>query len=203
MKRWFDFIVALVLLCLLSPVFFLVATLVRVTLGQPILFIQFRPGKDERTFRMFKFRTMLDVCDASGNPLPDDQRLTALGRLLRSTSLDELPELLNVLRGEMSLVGPRPLLVRYLDRYNDHQRRRHEVLPGITGWAQVSGRNNLEWEEKLDLDVWYVDNRTFWLDIKILFRTINCVLVRTGVSAAGHATAPEFMGCDRVDKPSR
>jgi len=161
-----------------------------------VIFTQERPGLHGRIFKMYKFRTMRDLRDAGGNLLPDEQRLTKLGRFLRSTSLDELPELFNVLKGEMSLVGPRPLLVAYLDRYTPEQARRHEVLPGITGWAQVNGRNAISWEEKFKLDVWYVDHQSFWLDLKILFMTLAKVFKREGISAEGSATAPEFMGSD-------
>jgi lipopolysaccharide/colanic/teichoic acid biosynthesis glycosyltransferase len=163
-------------------------------LGAPVLFRQVRPGLHGRTFEMVKFRTMTDVCDADGQLLPDAERLTPFGRFLRASSLDELPELWNVLKGDMSLVGPRPLLMEYLPLYTPVQRRRHNVRPGITGWAQVNGRNTLSWEEKFKLDVWYVDNRTLWLDIKILWLTVRKVLVRDGISAAGEATMPRFTG---------
>lgn len=197
MKRVFDLALTLILLVALAPVFVCLAGLVRISLGSPILFSQQRPGKGGRVFRMFKFRTMLESRDADGNLLPDEDRLTKVGKLLRATSLDELPELLNVLRGEMSLVGPRPLLVKYLEYYTPEQNRRHEVLPGITGWAQISGRNSLSWEEKFELDVWYVDNRTMVLDLIILFRTVTYVVSRRDISADGHATAPEFTGSSR------
>jgi lipopolysaccharide/colanic/teichoic acid biosynthesis glycosyltransferase len=193
-KRAFDFLVAGLLLVLLSPVLALVALLVALVDGSPVLFRQTRPGRNGRPFTILKFRTMSEQRDANGDLLPDEARLTTIGRLLRRTSLDELPELLNVVRGDMSLVGPRPLLVEYLPRYTPEQRRRHDVRPGITGWAQVNGRNALSWDEKLALDVWYVDHRTMRLDIDILGRTVKQVLAGHGVSAPGHATAPPFEG---------
>lgn len=194
MKRIFD--VALILLSapLIMPAGLLIALCVALKLGRPALFIQTRPGLNGKPFRMYKFRTMTDERDTNGQLLPDHVRLTRFGRLLRSTSLDELPELLNVLRGEMSLVGPRPLLMQYLALYNDHQRRRHEVRPGITGWAQINGRNAISWEQKFDLDVWYVDNHSLWLDIRILFLTIWKVFKRDGISQEGEATAAPFTG---------
>lgn len=169
-----------------------VAILVRVRIGSPVIFRQRRPGHQGRIFEILKFRTMNGDRDSEGRLLPDEQRLSSFGRWLRASSLDELPEVWNVLKGEMSLVGPRPLLVQYLPLYSERQRRRHEALPGITGWAQVNGRNALSWEEKLSLDVWYVDNRSFLLDVKILVLTIGSVIGRGGVSASGHATMPEF-----------
>lgn len=169
------------------------------TMGRPILFKQLRSGLHGRPFYLYKFRTMTDARNAGGQLLPDEQRLTRLGRWLRATSLDELPELWNVLKGDMSLVGPRPLLMEYLERYTPEQARRHEVKPGITGWAQVNGRNALSWEEKFRLDVWYVDNWSLWLDLKILFMTVLKVLRREGISAEGYATMPEFMGSARND----
>jgi sugar transferase EpsL len=193
-KHIFDFIISCILIILLSPLFFCLYLLVLLTLGTPVFFAQPRPGYKGRIFRLVKFRTMRDVFDKEGNPLPDAQRLTKLGKFMRSFSLDELPELVNVLKGEMSLVGPRPLLVEYLDRYSPEQARRHEVLPGITGWAQVNGRNALTWEEKFKLDVWYVDNWSFWLDIKILWLTLWKTLKRESINAPGDATAPIFMG---------
>lgn len=198
MKRTIDALAAVTGLLLLSPVFLIVSLLVTADLGRPVLFAQLRPGKAGKLFRMYKFRTMRDVVGAGGRQLPDSERLTKLGHLLRSTSLDELPELLNVLLGHMSLVGPRPLLPQYLDRYTPEQARRHEVKPGITGWAQVNGRNALTWEEKFQLDVWYVDNRSLWLDMRILLVTIVRVLKREGISSDGHATMPEFTGSDRL-----
>jgi lipopolysaccharide/colanic/teichoic acid biosynthesis glycosyltransferase len=181
-------------LILLAPVFLGVAAAVRLSLGSPVLFRQTRPGLGGKPFEMLKFRTMRDAHDARGNPLPDAERLTPLGRFLRATSLDELPELVNVLRGEMSLVGPRPLLMEYLPLYTPEQARRHEVRPGITGWAQVNGRNALSWEEKFRLDVWYVDHRSFWLDLRILARTVAKVFAREGISQEGQATMERFRG---------
>lgn len=179
------------------PAILLIALLVRTRLGSPVFFRQQRPGQGARVFEMIKFRTMTDGRDESGQLLPDAQRLTPFGRFLRSTSLDELPELLNVLRGEMSLVGPRPLLVRYLERYSPRQARRHEVRPGITGLAQVMGRNALSWEEKFEWDVRYVETQSLWLDVKILLMTVKAVFVREGISAAGEATMSEFQGSSR------
>lgn len=194
MKRIIDFIFASWVLLILGLPFFALALLIRCKLGKPVLFKQLRPGMRGRPFTMVKFRTMTDVTDASGVLLPDEARLTPFGKWLRSTSLDELPELLNVLRGDMSLVGPRPLLAEYLPLYSAEQARRHEVRPGITGWAQVNGRNAISWEEKFKLDVWYVDNQSLWLDIKILWLTVKKVLVREGISADGEATMPKFTG---------
>lgn len=193
-KRSFDFILALLALILLSPMILLVYILVLIKFGHPVFFKQRRPGKDGKIFTMYKFRTMLNEKDKNGNDLPDMLRLTKFGMLLRSTSLDELPELINVLKGEMSLVGPRPLLVEYLDRYTPEQKRRHEVRPGITGWAQVNGRNSISWEDKFKLDVWYVDNCSIWLDFKIIFLTIAKVFVRDGISQSGHVTVEKFKG---------
>ena len=193
MKRLFDAMISASLLCVLSPLLILLAFLVRGRLGSPVLFRQVRPGKDAKPFEMLKFRTMTDARDADGQLLPDAKRLTPFGRFLRSTSLDELPELWNVLKGDMSLVGPRPLLMEYLPLYSVEQARRHEVRPGVTGWAQVNGRNALSWEEKFSLDVWYVDNRSFWLDMRILTLTTLRVLMRSGISAQGEATMPRFV----------
>ena len=193
-KRFFDLIVSLIALIVLLPVIFLVAVQIRRKLGSPIFFRQPRPGKNGKPFEMIKFRTMLDAVDSKRNPLPDDQRMTPFGKLLRSTSLDELPELWNVLKGEMSLVGPRPLLMEYLPLYSEEQYRRHDVRPGVTGWAQVNGRNAISWEDKFRLDVWYVDNQSFLLDLKILFLTIKKVLVRDGISGEGEATMSKFTG---------
>lgn len=179
---------------LLLPLLMLLTLLVRWQLGVPVFFTQIRPGRHGQPFRMVKFRTMTDARDVDGQLLPDDHRLPAFGRLLRATSLDELPELWNVLKGDMSLVGPRPLLMEYLPLYTPEQARRHEVRPGVTGWAQINGRNALNWDEKFSLDVWYVDNRNFWLDVKILFLTVKKVLVRDGISAAGEATMSKFTG---------
>ncbi|MBM9531579.1 sugar transferase [Desulfoprunum benzoelyticum] len=193
-QRLSDLGITLPALILLLPLLPCLALLVRVKLGAPILFSQTRPGRHGRPFTLYKFRTMTDGRNASGNLLPDAQRLTGFGRFLRSTSLDELPELINVLRGEMSLVGPRPLLMEYLPLYNSEQARRHEVRPGITGWAQVNGRNALSWEEKFKLDVWYIDNQSLWLDMKIIFLTVWKVFSRDGISAEGEATMPRFTG---------
>jgi len=193
-KRLLDAVVAAIGLVLLSPLMAVLALLVRARLGSPVLFAQERPGLRGRPFRIWKFRTMKEGRDASGAPLPDERRLTALGRFLRSTSLDELPELFNVLRGDMSLVGPRPLLMEYLALYTPEQARRHEVRPGITGWAQVNGRNAISWEEKFALDVWYVDNRSLLLDLRILALTAAKVLAREGISQEGRATMERFTG---------
>ena len=194
MKRLFDISVSLSMLIVFLPLLAVLALIVRWRLGRPVLFSQIRPGKGARPFRMYKFRTMLDATDPDGKPLADAERLTPLGRFLRSTSLDELPGLWNVLKGDMSIVGPRPLLMEYLPLYSPEQARRHEVRPGITGWAQVNGRNALSWEEKFALDVWYVDHRTFRLDIKIMALTFAKVLKRTGISAEGEATMSRFTG---------
>lgn len=196
-KRLLDVCLTSLALILLSPLLILIALLIRIRLGPPVLFRQQRPGYLGRPFFIYKFRTMTNERDAQGKLLPDVERLTRFGHFLRSTSLDELPELFNVLRGEMSLVGPRPLLMQYLERYSAEQARRHNVLPGITGWAQINGRNALSWEDKFRLDVWYVDHWSFWLDIKILFITLVKVLKREGISQPGHATAEEFMGNEK------
>jgi sugar transferase EpsL len=193
-KHFLDIGAAALGLLLLSPLMLAIALFVRYKLGPPVFFSQLRPGLHGKPFRMIKFRTMLEQMDSPGRLLPDEQRLTACGRFLRSTSLDELPELWNVLKGEMSLVGPRPLLMEYLPLYNGQQRRRHEVRPGITGWAQVNGRNAVSWEERFAMDVWYVDNRSFMLDLKILWLTLLRGFGGRGVSAAGHATMPKFTG---------
>ena len=193
-KRPQDFLCALAALIVLSPVMLVTALLVRIKLGSPVLFTQDRPGKDGKIFKLYKFRSMTDERDAKGNLLPDEERLPTFGKKLRSTSLDELPELLNILNGDMSVVGPRPLLVRYLPRYNAHQARRHEVRPGFTGLAQVHGRNAISWEEKFDWDVKYVDHITFFGDWKIIFQTVGVVLNRKGISSATAATMEEFMG---------
>jgi lipopolysaccharide/colanic/teichoic acid biosynthesis glycosyltransferase len=193
-KRALDVLVAAIALVLLSPLLALVWILVRLRMGSPALFRQTRPGRHGRPFELVKFRTMTDTRDADGARLPDAQRLTALGRWLRRTSLDELPELLNVLQGDMSLVGPRPLLTEYLPRYSPEQARRHEVRPGITGWAQVNGRNTVSWPDKFAYDVWYVDHRSTRLDLQILWRTVAQVVSGHGVSADGHATMEPFRG---------
>ena len=187
-------VVSTLVLIIFSPVIFALSFLVYFKLGSPILFRQIRPGKHGKPFAILKLRTMLDATDVNGVLLPDAQRLTRFGRFLRSTSLDELPGLINVLKGDMSLVGPRPLLMEYLPLYSPEQARRHDVRPGITGWAQVNGRNAISWEDKFKLDVWYVDNRSIWLDIKILFLTVKKVFVREGISAAGEATMSKFTG---------
>ncbi len=203
-KRILDVIVSCLALLLLLPLLLLLVIAVLASLGYPILYKQRRPGLAERPFHIYKFRTMLNLQDGEGELLQDEQRLTTFGKFLRRTSLDELPELWNVLRGEMSLVGPRPLLMQYLQRYNTEQRRRHEMKPGITGWAQIHGRNAVSWEDRFKLDVWYVDHWNFWLDLKILFLTIFKALKGEGISAAGHVTMPEFAGVDsslnRVEK---
>lgn len=197
MNSFFDRLLAFLLLLLLSPVLVGAAILVALFLGRPILFRQLRPGLNGKSFQVLKFRTMLDAVDSNGNPLPDSERMTRFGKFLRASSLDELPELWNVVRGDMSLVGPRPLLVEYLPKYSPQQARRHEVKPGITGWAQVNGRNAISWERKFELDVWYVDNRSTLLDIKILFLTVWQVIRRDGISADDHVTMPPFAGsCD-------
>jgi len=193
-KRPQDFLCALIAIVVLSPVMLITGLLVRIKLGSPVLFTQDRPGKSGEVFKLYKFRSMTDAKDKSGNFLPDAQRLTSFGRKLRATSLDELPELFNILKGDMAVVGPRPLLVKYLSRYNSFQARRHEVRPGFTGLAQVHGRNAISWEEKFEWDVNYVDHITFIEDWNIIFKTIQIVLKREGISAAGEATMSEFMG---------
>lgn len=193
-KRPQDFLCASLALIVLSPVLLILAILVRTKLGSPILFTQDRPGLNGKVFKLYKFRTMTSQTDENGNLLPDEIRLTSFGKKLRATSLDELPELINILKGNMSVVGPRPLLVQYLERYNEHQARRHEVRPGFTGYAQVNGRNSISWEEKFNLDVEYVDNVTFLGDWKIIFQTVGVVLKQDGVSSDTSATMEEFMG---------
>jgi sugar transferase EpsL len=193
-KRLLDLAITLVGLILLSPFLLILAVYIRIKLGKPVLFRQLRPGYQGKPFYIIKFRSMTDQRDDQGRLLPDKHRLTRLGRTMRAFSLDELPEMFNVLRGEMSWVGPRPLLTKYLERYTPEQARRHSVLPGITGWAQVNGRNALTWEDKFTLDVWYVEHWSFWLDIKILFMTVWKVIAREGISEPGHATAQEFLG---------
>jgi lipopolysaccharide/colanic/teichoic acid biosynthesis glycosyltransferase len=194
MKRFFDFMISLFALLLLWPVILAVALLVRLFLGKPVFFRQQRPGLNGQPLEIIKFRTMREAVDTSSKLLPDAERLTAFGRFLRASSLDELPELWNVLKGDMSLVGPRPLLMQYLSRYTPEQARRHEVRPGLTGWAQVNGRNALTWEERFKLDVWYVDHRSFLLDLKIIFMTIWKILKREGINQPGQATMEEFRG---------
>lgn len=198
-KRLFDLLLVIPGLIVGAPLLLVLALVVRWNMGAPSLFRQTRPGLKGAPFRIFKFRTMLDARDGDGKPLPDERRLTATGRFLRGSSLDELPELFNVLKGEMSLVGPRPLLMQYLDRYSPEQARRMDLLPGITGHAQVSGRNAVTWDEKFRLDVWYVDHCTLWLDVRILLRTIRTVFGREGVAKEGHATTTEFMGSGKPD----
>ena len=195
-KRIFDRLIALILLFLLSPLYLVLSIFVLIFHGHPVIFTQNRPGLRGEIFKLYKFRTMTNEKEANGELCSDEKRLTSFGKFLRSTSLDELPELLNVLFGQMSLVGPRPLLVQYLERYTPHQARRHDVLPGITGWAQINGRNNLSWEDKFDLDVWYVDHWSFWLDLKIILLTPLKVFKREGITSEGNATAKEFMGME-------
>lgn len=194
MKRFFDLIASFFALLLLSPIIILVAWKIRKDLGAPVIFRQVRPGLHGRPFQMIKFRTMKDAVDAQGNLLPDSERMTPFGNKLRNSSLDELPELWNVLKGEMSLVGPRPLLMQYLPLYSKEQARRHEMRPGITGWAQVNGRNTISWEEKFKLDIWYIENYSFSLDIKILLLTLKKVFAKEGISAKGHVTIEPFTG---------
>jgi sugar transferase EpsL len=198
LKRLLDLSVATGALVLLSPLLLLIGLLVGVFLGTPILFRQQRPGLDRKLFTLLKFRTMTETEGPSGTPAKDSERITPFGRFLRSTSLDELPELINVLRGEMSIVGPRPLLVCYLERYSPFQMRRHEILPGITGWAQVNGRNTVSWDQKFAMDVWYVDHQSMWLDLKILVMTVWRIATRHGIDHPGSVGAPEFMGSGPV-----
>lgn len=192
LKRFFDIILSLFALILLSPVMLIVAILVRTKLGSPVIFCQERPGKNERIFKLYKFRSMTDKRDEKGELLPDEVRLTKFGKLLRSTSLDELPELWNILRGDMSIVGPRPLLVKYLPLYNEVQKHRHDVRPGLTGWAQVHGRNTISWEEKFEYDVWYVEHLSFAIDVKTIFLTVKKVFRREGITSETAATIEEF-----------
>lgn len=193
-KRILDFILSLIALVILSPIILVIAILVRIKLGSPVIFKQKRPGLNEKIFTLYKFRTMTDAKDENGNLLPDNIRLTKFGKILRSTSLDELPELFNILKGDMSIVGPRPLLVKYLPLYNKSQKHRHDVRPGFTGWAQCNGRNALSWEEKFDLDIYYVNHVSFLIDVKILFKTIKIVLLREGISSDTSVTMEEFRG---------
>ena len=199
-KRLFDIVASASGLIFLSPVFLILIYLIRKNLGEPVFFTQERPGKDGKPFKMIKFRSMRDAVDKDGNPLPDSERLTPFGKKLRATSLDELPELWNVLKGDMSLIGPRPLLMSYLPLYNEFQFRRHEMKPGVTGWAQVNGRNALSWDEKFAHDIWYIDHYSFWLDMKILFLTVKKVFIKEGISAEGEATMPYFTGNDTDEK---
>ncbi len=193
-KRWFDITFALFVIVLLWPIMLTIAALIRVKIGSPVIYRQMRPGLYGKPFKMYKFRSMKEQRDEFGKLLPDENRLTEFGKRLRSTSLDELPEFYNVLKGDMSVVGPRPLLMKYLTRYNKHQQRRHDVKPGITGWTQVNGRNALSWKDKLEMDVWYVKNRSFSLDMRILANTIVAVLRRDGISQDNHVTTEEFEG---------
>ena len=193
-KPLFDKILATILIILFSPIMIITALLIYLKMGRPILFKQARPGKDEKIFYIYKFRTMTNEKDKNGDLLPDEERLKGIGKFIRSTSLDELPQLFNVLVGYMSFVGPRPLLIEYLPLYNDRQKKRHEVKPGITGWAQVNGRNAISWEQKFNYDVWYVENQSFWLDMKILWMTFLKVIRREGISQAGQATMEKFNG---------
>lgn len=199
-KRILDIISSLLAIIILSPLLAVTAVLVKTKLGSPVLFKQERPGKDEKIFTLIKFRTMTDERDENGELLPDEVRLTKFGKFLRSTSIDELPELFNILKGDMSVIGPRPLLVKYLPRYNEHQHRRHEVRPGLSGWAQVNGRNSISWEEKFDLDVEYVDNYSLSKDINILFMTVMSVIKRDGINSDNDVTMEEFMGSLNVEK---
>lgn len=195
-KRMLDFLLALIALVILSPVILITALLVRIKLGSPVIFCQKRPGKDEKIFSMYKFRSMTDENDENGNLLPDEVRLTGFGKKLRATSLDELPELFNILKGDMSIVGPRPLLVSYLERYNEEQKHRHDVRPGLTGLAQVNGRNAISWEDKFAYDIKYINHVTFWNDLKIIFLTIHSVIKRDGISSDTSATMEEFKGSE-------
>lgn len=199
-KRCIDFVVGAALLVTLAPVILVVGLFVRVALGRPVLFRQRRVGRNGKIFPLYKFRSMLETRDEQGDLLPDEQRITKGGRLLRRLSLDELPQLWNVIRGDMSLIGPRPLLVRYLPRYSEHQARRHEIRPGITGWAQVNGRNAISWDERFDLDVYYVDHVSLWLDVRIVWLTVWHVLAGKGISQQDHATMPEFMGSEHQSR---
>lgn len=194
MKRAFDFILALFLILLFLPIFIIISFLILITMGRPILFSQSRPGYKEKIFGIYKFRTMTNDIDENGELLPDLQRLHGVGKFTRSTSLDELPQLFNVLKGDMSFVGPRPLLIEYLPLYSDRQKKRHDIPPGITGWAQVNGRNAISWKEKFELDVWYVEHHSFWLDIKILWLTFLKVLKRSDISSSNSVTAEKFKG---------
>ena len=193
-KRCLDFILSLGAIVVLSPIMLITALLVKIKLGSPVIFEQIRPGKDGKLFKMYKFRSMTDEKDADGNYLPDEVRMTEFGKRLRETSLDELPELLNILKGDMSIVGPRPLLVQYLPLYNERQRHRHDVRPGVTGYAQVNGRNAISWEDKFEKDIWYVKNISFLVDLKILFGTISVVLGRDGINSENSATMEDFVG---------
>ena len=198
LKSMFDFALACILIVLFSPLYLIISMLIWWKMGRPILFTQERPGKDGKIFKIYKFRTMTNEKDKNGELLPDEKRLVGIGRFIRSTSLDELPQLFNVLKGDMSFVGPRPLLIEYLPLYNERQRKRHEVKPGITGWAQVNGRNAISWEEKFEHDVWYVEHRSFWLDMKILWMTFLKVLKRSDINSKTCVTMEKFKGNDKV-----
>ncbi len=200
LKRLLDIIIAFIALLLLSPLYAFVAYKVKKNLGSPVLFRQVRPGLNGKPFEMIKFRTMKDAVDAQGNPLPDSERLTPFGKMLRATSLDEMPELWNVIKGDMSIVGPRPLLMEYLPLYNTEQAKRHNVRPGMTGYAQVNGRNAISWEEKFKLDTWYVENQSIWLDFKIMLKTVKKVIAKDDISAEGEATMTRFTGTKNKDK---
>ncbi|NKG38765.1 sugar transferase [Acinetobacter johnsonii] len=200
LKRLLDIVIASIALVLLSPLYFYVAHKVKKNLGSPVLFRQVRPGLNGKPFEMIKFRTMKDALDEQGNPLPDSERLTPFGKMLRSTSLDEMPELWNVIKGDMSVVGPRPLLMEYLPLYNKEQAKRHNVRPGMTGYAQVNGRNAISWEEKFKLDTWYVENKSIWLDFKIMLKTVQKVISKDDISEAGEATMTRFIGSKHKDK---
>ncbi|WP_335962810.1 sugar transferase [Acinetobacter haemolyticus] len=197
LKRLLDIIIASIALILLSPLYFYVAHKVKKNLGSPVLFRQVRPGLHGKPFEMIKFRTMKDALDEQGNPLPDSERLTPFGKMLRSTSLDEMPELWNVIKGDMSIVGPRPLLMEYLPLYNKEQAKRHDVRPGMTGYAQVNGRNAISWEQKFKLDTWYVENRSLWLDFKIMLQTVKKVITKDDINEAGEATMSKFTGSEK------
>ena len=199
-KRILDFILSLIAIIVLSPILIIIGILVKIKLGSPIIFKQKRPGKDEKIFTLYKFRTMTDEKDENGELLPDEERLTKFGKMLRSTSLDELPELFNILKGDMSIVGPRPLLVEYLPLYNEEQKRRHEVRPGLTGLAQINGRNNLEWEKRFKDDIWYIDNNSFYQDLKIVLRTIKKVIKKEDIAEEGKATVTKFEGSKEWQK---
>lgn len=200
LKRLFDIVIASIALIILSPLYAVVAYKVKKNLGSPVLFRQVRPGRNGKPFEMIKFRTMKDAVDAKGNPLPDSERLTLFGKMLRATSLDEMPELWNVIKGDMSIVGPRPLLMEYLPLYNIEQAKRHNVRPGMTGHAQVNGRNAISWEEKFKLDTWYVENQSVWLDFKIMFKTVYKVMAKDDINAANDVTMPKFSGNDKKDE---
>lgn len=199
-KRKLDIICALAAIVVFSWLYVILAILVYINLGKPVLFKQIRPGKDGKAFNLYKFRTMMESYNEDGTILPDEERLTTFGKILRSTSLDELPEAFNILRGDMSVVGPRPLLIQYLARYNDQQSRRHDVRPGLSGYAQIHGRNSVSWEEKFDMDLWYIEHLSFWIDVKIVIQSVFMVLKREGINSNTHATMEEFMGTKKEQK---